>query len=55
MLDGYYLEARYPTASEDVIPADFSNEQDAEQAIRMTQTVIERVKRYLEKEDGPEE
>ena len=55
LLDFYYVEARYPNAIEDVIPAEFYNEQDAEQAIRMTQTVIERVKRYLEKEDGPEE
>ncbi|HEY5572552.1 MAG TPA: HEPN domain-containing protein [Anaerolineales bacterium] len=54
LLDFYYVEARYPNAIEDVIPAEFYNEQDAEQAIRMTRTAIETVKKYLEKENGPE-
>jgi HEPN domain-containing protein len=48
LLDFYYVEARYPNAIEDVIPAEFYNEQDAGQAIKMSQTVIQMVKKYLE-------
>ena len=40
LLDFYYVEARYPNALEDVIPAEFYNERDAEQAIGMAEAVI---------------
>jgi len=39
-LDYYYVEARYPNAIEDVIPAEFYNEPDAERAIAMAQAVV---------------
>ena len=38
-LDFYYVEARYPNAIDDVIPAEFYNERDAERAIAMAQAV----------------
>jgi HEPN domain-containing protein len=39
LLDFYYVEARYPNALEDVIPAEFYSERDAEQAIEMAEAV----------------
>ncbi len=50
LLDFYYVEARYPNALEDVIPAEFYNEQDAEQAIAMAEAVITTVGRLLGRE-----
>lgn len=38
-LDYYYVEARYPNAIEDVIPAEFYGMRDAEEAIRMANAV----------------
>ena len=35
MLDFYYVEARYPNALEDVIPAEFYTDRDAAEAIAM--------------------
>jgi HEPN domain-containing protein len=40
LLDFYYVEARYPNALEDVIPAEFYSERDAEQAIAMAEAVL---------------
>ncbi len=40
LLDFYYVEARYPNALDDVIPAEFYNEHDADQAIGMAEAVI---------------
>ena len=48
LLDFYYVEARYPNAIEDVIPAEFYSQQDADQAIAMAQTVITVVGRFIE-------
>lgn len=47
-LDFYYVESRYPNAIADVIPAEFYNDQDAEQALRMAEMVIKAVKETLE-------
>lgn len=47
LLDFYYVEARYPNAMEDVIPAEFYSEGDADQAISMAQTVIASVSKHL--------
>ena len=47
LLDFYYVEARYPNAMEDVIPAEFYSERDADQAISMVQAVITSMSRYL--------
>ena len=47
LLDFYYVEARYPNAMEDVIPAEFYSERDADQAISMAQAVITSMSRYL--------
>jgi HEPN domain-containing protein len=38
-LDYYYVEARYPNALQDVIPAEFYSARDAEEAIRMATDV----------------
>jgi HEPN domain-containing protein len=48
LLDFYYVEARYPNALEDVIPAEFYSERDAEQAIEMAEAVIGLVRRLVE-------
>ncbi len=48
LLDFYYVEARYPNALEDVIPAEFYSERDAEQAIGMAEAVIGLVGRLME-------
>jgi len=47
LLDFYYVEARYPNALEDVIPAEFYSEQDANQAVTMTEEIITAVGRLL--------
>ena len=47
LLDFYYVEARYPNALEDVIPAEFYSERDAEQAIAMADMVVAFVGRFL--------
>jgi HEPN domain-containing protein len=51
LLDFYYVEARYPNAMEDVIPAEFYNDQDAAQAIAMAEAVMTMVGQFLEAED----
>ena len=48
VLDYYYVEARYPNALVDVIPAEFFSDQDAAQAISMAQAAVEEVRRWLE-------
>jgi HEPN domain-containing protein len=48
LLDFYYVEARYPNALEDVIPAEFYSEQDADQAIRMAEVAMTAVGRLLD-------
>ena len=52
LLDFYYVEARYPNALEDVIPAEFYNQQDADQAIVMVEAVITTVGRLIGAETG---
>jgi HEPN domain-containing protein len=47
-LDLYYVEARYPNAIEDVIPAEFYSDRDAAEAVEMTRNVIDTVNRYFE-------
>jgi HEPN domain-containing protein len=47
LLDFYYVEARYPNALEDVIPAEFYSERDAEHAIGMVEAVIGLVERLM--------
>jgi HEPN domain-containing protein len=47
-LDFYYVEARYPNAIEDVIPADFYSIADATVAIEMTDAVISKVRKFFE-------
>ena len=47
LLDFYYVEARYPNALEDVIPAEFYSQQDADQAIAMVEAVMTTVDRLL--------
>ena len=42
-LDFYYVEARYPNAIEDSIPAEFFGETDAMTAIELAKTVLEKV------------
>lgn len=49
LLDFYYVEARYPNALEDVIPAEYYNATDAEQAIAMAGLVLDQVRMSLEK------
>jgi len=46
-LDFYYVEARYPNALEEVIPAEFFNAADAAQAIAMASRVVEAVEARL--------
>jgi HEPN domain-containing protein len=53
-LDFYYIEARYPNALEDVIPAEFYSRQDAEQAIRMSQSVMDSVAGFIAASNSPE-
>jgi HEPN domain-containing protein len=49
-LDFYYVEARYPNAIDDVIPAEFYSDRDAEEAIEMTRNVINTVEKYFRKD-----
>jgi HEPN domain-containing protein len=48
LLDFYYVEARYPNALEDVIPAEFYSDHDAQQAIAMVEAVMALVRQGLE-------
>jgi HEPN domain-containing protein len=48
LLDFHYVEARYPNALEDVIPAEFYAEADATQAIAMAEAVMTLVGKFLE-------
>jgi len=48
LLDLFYVEARYPNALEEVIPAEFYSEQDANQAIVMAEAVITAVRPFLQ-------
>lgn len=48
LLDFYYVEARYPNALEDVIPAEFFGDADAAQAIAMAEAVIAQVGRLAD-------
>ena len=50
LLDLYYVEARYPNALEDVIPAEFYSNRDAEQAVEMARLVVEAARARLETE-----
>ncbi len=43
LLDFYYVEARYPNALEDVIPAEFCSDREAAEAIAMADAVIAQV------------
>jgi HEPN domain-containing protein len=45
LLDFYYVEARYPNALEDVIPAEFFSDRDAAEAMAMADAVIAQVGR----------
>jgi HEPN domain-containing protein len=53
LLDFYYVEARYPNALEEVIPAEFYSDRDAEQAIAMARIIIESVQARMGLESGP--
>lgn len=46
-LDTYYLEARYPNALVDNIPAEFFDEEDAREAINMAKKTLEFVKKRV--------
>ena len=48
LLDFFYVEARYPNALEDVIPAEFYSEQDANHAIVMAEAVITAARPFLQ-------
>lgn len=52
LLDFYYVEARYPNAMEDVIPAVFYSNKDAEQAITMARIVMEAVQARIETQEA---
>jgi len=52
-LDFYYVEARYPNAIEDTIPAEFYNASDANLAVEMTEQVINIVRSLMD--NTPEE
>lgn len=47
LLDFYYVEARYPNALEEVIPAEFYSDADAERAIAMARDVLAVVGRLI--------
>ncbi len=47
-LDFYYVEARYPNAIEDSIPAEYFGGTDAGTAIELAKTVLDAVKERLE-------
>lgn len=44
-LDYYYVEARYPNAIDDVIPAEFYSHQDAEKAVKMASLVMDTIRK----------
>lgn len=46
-LDFYYVEARYPNAIEDSIPAEFFSETDARTAIELAKIVLNNVEERL--------
>lgn len=46
-LDFYYVEARYPNALEDVVPAEFFTERDARDAMEMAGLALSAVERRL--------
>lgn len=46
-LDFYYVEARYPNALEDTIPAEFFTDRDSAEAIEMAALVVQTVKASL--------
>ncbi len=48
LLDFYYVEARYPNAIEDTIPAEFYSQADADQAVEMADRVINAISTFLE-------
>jgi len=50
LLDFYYVEARYPNALEDVIPAEFYSDQDAGRAVEMARLVVEAVRARIGRE-----
>jgi len=54
LLDFYSVEACYPNALEEVIPAEFSSDRDVEQAIAMARTIIEAVQARMSLEYGPD-
>jgi HEPN domain-containing protein len=54
LLDFYDVEARYPDAMEEVIPAEFYSDRDAEQAIAMARLIIEAVQVRMSQESGPQ-
>jgi HEPN domain-containing protein len=54
-LDYYYVEARYPNAIEDVIPAEFYSIKDAQEAIKLTSTVMTMVEKYYQISHGKNE
>lgn len=47
LLDFYYVEACYPNALEEVIPAEFYSDADAERAIAMARDVLAVVGRLI--------
>ena len=54
LLDFYDVEARYPNAMEEVIPAEFYSDRDAEQAIAMVGITIESVQARMSQKSGPQ-
>ncbi len=46
-LDTYYLEARYPNSLVDNIPAEFFDEDDAKEAVKMAKRTLEFVKERM--------
>lgn len=47
-LDFYYTEARYPNALDDVIPAEYYIEKDADEAINMVKDIITAIRPYMD-------
>jgi len=54
-LDYYYVEARYPNALEDVIPAEFYSDNDARQAIAMAEATIALVAKLINQSETGDE
>jgi HEPN domain-containing protein len=46
-LDFYYVEARYPKALEDVIPAEFFRDKDASEAIAMATLAVDAARQRI--------